>query len=201
MPTQYLKAERLPAWNTYAVMKLDHAASGRSGGDGVLDRDELAQHARELGREIDRLEGRRHLSTRDREWLGEAQAQRRAALELLGDLEAADAQGLVYLPDELLTASLPESDDDALVDVDALDIGALATRIPENLRRRAAEILMLDDEHRFGRLTRDVLHHARARYEHMDPRVAMNMVRSKETALQEIDDLARLLGHAEVARA
>lgn len=199
MPTPYLKAEHLPAWNAYAVMKLDHAASP-SGGNGVLERTELARHSQKLTREIERLEQRQRLRPADLDRLEAAKSELDNALGILDDLDAHDAQGLVYLPDELLARFSGEWHPGAVVDLDALDLGDTAKAIPDPLRRRAAELLLLDDHDRFGRLSADILDRARQRYLSMDPRSA-GMVRTRDAALREIEELGEVLGHHVLVRA
>lgn len=199
MPTSYLKAEQLPAWNTYAVLKMDHAANGRDGADGVLDRGELIGLAEQLEQEVERLGRRRHLDAADRDRLDEATSLLGDAYHLLDDLEAAGARGLVYLPNELLARFCPEVGSTELIDLEGVDVGAIAAQIPENLRRRASELLMMDDKHRFGRLTPELIIRAQARYQALDGRVGLHTVRSRETALRELAELAELLGYRELA--
>lgn len=188
MPTSYLKAERLPAWNTYAVSKLDQALNGLGSADGILDRSELEHLTRTLEREVATLDASHFLDDDERNRLRKASTLLGEANRLVDDLREAGARGLVYLPNELLEAFASESLDD-------LDVGSVAMQVPENLRRRAAEILAVDDQDRFGRLSSEVLAKARARYAVMDVRVGLHTMRSRETALREIDELSNLLGH------
>ena len=88
--------------------------------------------------------------------------------KLYKDMVDAGATGLQYVPDELMS-------------------------LPIALRRRATELLKRDDTSMLGQVDQFVIDHARGRYNAMTA-MSSGMVQAKETALNEIDDLADALG-------
>ncbi len=184
----------MPAWSQYAAMRHDEAVCGPAGGDGVLQRQDLETRIEHLKVQVAGLGQGRALTDVQQDQLATSQKDLREATELLQDMYEANVDGLVYLPEEFLTQFV-QAGPDELVDIDHdVDLAAVTGQIPDNLRRRASELLMLDDQHRFGRITADVIRSATARYEAMDARINVGMVRSKEEALKEISQLAQIMG-------
>lgn len=188
MPTSYLRAQDLPTQNAYSIMKVDRAIGD---GDGVLHREQLGALVHHLEHEVNRLEDLHSVRDEDLGYFVDARSLLGTARELLQDLDAKGARGLVYLPDALL-AQFAEHADGFIGE--GADLAALAHRVPEHLRRRASELLLLDDVDRFGQITPDVIMRGMARYQAMELRVSVNTIRSRDLALKEIAELARILG-------
>lgn len=88
---------------------------------------------------------------------------------LLRDMDLVNADAVSYLPEALQT-------------------------LPERLKRRATEMLMMDDEWGLGEIDRGILEAARTRYNEMSgPSLAM--ISSRNAALADIDEIARALGY------
>lgn len=101
-------------------------------------------------------------------------------------------------PTDVLDTRLAESHR-LLRDMDLVDADAVAylpeglKDLPERLKRRATEVLMLDDEYGVGEIDRQMLESARNRYLDMHP-ASLAMLNSRNGALNELNELARVLG-------
>jgi hypothetical protein len=158
-----IPADTLPRWSRYAAMLRDCGHDGLGRADGVLHLEELKGYVESLQR--DRVE-----RVRNRESTGDLDLRLRESSQLYADMQAANVDGVSYLPQSLLD----------------LDLGPI-------LNRRCVELLMVDDDLKLGHVSQDVLDRGRARYHAMDSR-SVHLLEVKRQALEDLDDLADRLG-------
>lgn len=82
-----------------------------------------------------------------------------------------------------------------MVECDAIEVQYLPEalmELPQNLRRRACELLEGDDISMLGEIDQFVIDHARGRYNAMTPMTAV-MIKAKKDALAELDKIADAL--------
>jgi hypothetical protein len=148
----------------YTVLKMDVVGPGA--GDGFLSLGELNRHVERLERDL--VSEDPSLVPFARIELEEAQRLRRDLSDVADYAPPGAEVQIQYLPDELARAS------------------------PE-IRRRASEVLLQDDETHSGIITKAVIDHARGRYDVLSDVGAYAGARSRRVALDELAEIGRLL--------